>query len=125
VNAASLALLLGDTTGKAQHLAARVAELCRQPQALTKDEPFWVYATEGEAALVLGDYCEAYDFYRNALDEAGAEVQHVQAAYYQVCRLWYVRDQKEIGRLVDEVFARYPSWQNVKAGPVGGCGGRR
>jgi tetratricopeptide (TPR) repeat protein len=124
INAASLALLLRDT-GKAQKLARRVAELCADPGALSRDDPFWVLATEGEAALILDQYDLARDFYRNALEEPTAEVQYVEAAYHQLSRLWHVRDQQEIGRLVDELFAGHSTWARVKPGPVGGCGGRK
>src|SRR5207248_1669072 len=58
INAASLALLLKDVA-KAQALARQVAEICADPDAFTRDDHFWVYATEGEAALVLEDYGDA------------------------------------------------------------------
>ncbi len=126
VNAASLALLLGETyPGKAKELADRVAKLCRDPGIFARDDPFWIYATEGEAALVLGDYAEAYKFYDNALDEPSAELQYVEAAYHQLCRLWHVRDQGQMARLIDEVFARHPTWASIRPGPVGGCGERK
>jgi tetratricopeptide (TPR) repeat protein len=124
VNAASLAVLLGDRV-KAERLARRVAVLSAEPVAFTRDEPFWVHASRGEAALVLGRYDDAHEFYGNALPEITDEVQYVQTAYHQLCRLWHVLDQERVGRLVDEVFGRHPTWAQVQAGPVGGCGGRK
>ncbi len=124
VNAASLALLLGEAP-RATRLARRVAELCWRPDILKREDTFWVFATEGEAALVLGKYAEAFEFYQNALDHSGATVQPVQAAYHQLCRLWHVLDQKELGRLVDVLFAGHATWESIQPGPVGGCGGRK
>jgi hypothetical protein len=123
VNAASLALLV-DEANKAQQLARRVAELCAVPAALSGDDPFWLFATEGEAALVLGKYEAAYDFYQQALAQPTAEVGHVQSAYHQICRLWHVLDKGRMGSLV-ELFTRHAAWPNVKPGPVGGCDGRK
>jgi tetratricopeptide (TPR) repeat protein len=124
INAASLALLRGEKE-KAQRLAEEVARLCAARGTLTRDDPYWVYATEGEAAVVRGLYDKALDFYRNALAQPTADVQMVEAAYHQLCRLWHVRDRQAMARLVDEVFAKYRNWSQVKAGPVGDCGGRK
>jgi tetratricopeptide (TPR) repeat protein len=124
VNAASLALLVHDVA-KARHLAQRVTDICADPGALEKGDSFWLYATEGEAALILGKYKEAYVFYQQALTVSDAQLQHVQSAYHQICRLWHVLDKNEVGRIVDELFARHETWPRVQAGPIGGCGGRK
>jgi len=68
---------------------------------LARDDPFWLFATEGEAALLQHNYDDAYTFYRKALEQPTAEVQHVQAAYHQICRLWHVLDKDQVSRLVD------------------------
>jgi tetratricopeptide (TPR) repeat protein len=124
VNAASLALLLQETT-KAQRLAQRVAKSCADPAAVATEDLFWLFATEGEAALIEGKYSEARKFYHDALAEPTAEIGHVQAAYHQICRLWHVLDKSEANRLVDDLFANHATWPAVQPGPVGGCGGRK
>ena len=73
VNAASTSLLLG---GKevAHNLARQVRALClREFERLIAngDDTYWIQATLGEVALVLGKYSEAVDWYAQA-----AEIGH-------------------------------------------------
>ncbi len=67
INAATLYLLEGEVD-RATSLARSVREQCL---ALTRDPPgstdYWVLATLGEAALVLGDHAEAARFYSSAV----------------------------------------------------------
>ena len=84
-----------------------------------------IFATEGEAALVLGKYAEAHGFYQNALGCPSAGVGFVQSAYHQLCRLWHVLNPQELGRLVDDLFVPHATWRDVEPGPVGDCGNRK
>jgi len=69
INAASVALLLGDTD-RACVVAGEVADRCTQQVADGADD-YWVFATLGEAALVCGDLKSAERWYRAATDLFG------------------------------------------------------
>jgi hypothetical protein len=72
INAATLALLSGDTE-RAHALAAEVREKCLADLARTEaagGDTYWPLATLGEAALILGDSQEAEGWYARAA-EAG------------------------------------------------------
>ncbi|HLL76215.1 MAG TPA: adenylate/guanylate cyclase domain-containing protein, partial [Pyrinomonadaceae bacterium] len=72
INAATLALLSGDTE-RAHALASEVREKCLADLARTEEaggDPYWPLATLGEAALILGDRGEAEGWYERAA-EAG------------------------------------------------------
>lgn len=68
INAATLALVMGDTE-QAKHLAQTVRSACLRklpaPEQRTGND-YWRLATLGEAALILGDWSEAEDFYGQA-----------------------------------------------------------
>ena len=67
INAATMALLLGDRD-QAKALATEVRSRClHERQTTTSDDTrYWVLATLGAAALVLGDMREAEDWYVQA-----------------------------------------------------------
>jgi class 3 adenylate cyclase len=68
INAATLALLLGDHA-KAKKLAQVVREACIQELekvVQTKGDAYWPTATLGEAALLLGEWSEAEEWYCRA-----------------------------------------------------------
>lgn len=67
INAATMALLL-DKGKDARAIAANVRELCLQELGgdVSGDAEFWLKATLGEAALVLGELDEARSAYRDA-----------------------------------------------------------
>jgi len=68
INAATMATLLGETD-RGQAWAREVREQCLQEleKTLAADEdPYWLYATLGEAALVLETYDEAETWYGQA-----------------------------------------------------------
>jgi tetratricopeptide (TPR) repeat protein len=72
INAATMAVLLGDVE-RGQAWARDVRSQCLEEleRATAADEdPYWLYATLGETALVLEDYEEAEDWYGKAA-EAG------------------------------------------------------
>jgi class 3 adenylate cyclase len=67
INAATMALLLGRRE-EAAKLAGRVREQClnlrKRPKG--RENPYWLLATLGEAALLLGNQTEAEDWYSQA-----------------------------------------------------------
>lgn len=72
INAATTAVLAGDKTtaaALARELDARGREAVRRPQ--TPGEDYWLFATLGEAALILGETEEAASWYAQAVGVAG------------------------------------------------------
>jgi len=68
INAATLALLLGDHAN-AKRLAQDVREACKQEiekLKQTESDAYWPTATLGEAALLLGEWSEAEEWYCRA-----------------------------------------------------------
>jgi hypothetical protein len=125
VNAATLALLIG-LKEQAHTLAEAVLAICEAHGAeLPAEEQFWVLASEGEAALVLGDTDRAITFYRAALrvlhlDQAGM----AQSAYNQVCRLWWALGADMVGP-VATAFTQCALWSRLQPGPFANCGTQR
>ena len=73
INAATLSLLLGEKA-RASALATQVHAHCLKEFAGMKHsgrDPYWVLATLGEAAMVLGDFSAAEDWYCQAAASAG------------------------------------------------------
>jgi hypothetical protein len=125
VNAATLALILG-MQPKAIEIAAEVEDRCRQTsKGLEGEEAYWVYSSEGEAALVRGDRGAAKEYFRAALSLLRAEqVQMAQSTYFQLCRLWHVLGPRSVEPIV-RLFERHRElWRRIKPGPLGDCGGR-
>lgn len=66
INAAAMALLMGEQT-QARDLARRVRQHCLDlRQDTTRSDTYWILATLGEAALVLREWAEAADWYGQA-----------------------------------------------------------
>src|SRR5690348_16585214 len=73
INAATLSLVLGKKD-QARELATKVRSQCLDELSKIKNtngDPYWVMASLGEAALVLGDYAQAEDWYGQAAAAAG------------------------------------------------------
>lgn len=73
INAATLSLVLGEKD-RAIALATQVRAQClNEFEKLKKqsEDPYWVLATLGEAALVMGDFSQAEDWYGQAAAAAG------------------------------------------------------
>jgi class 3 adenylate cyclase/tetratricopeptide (TPR) repeat protein len=69
INAATMALLMGQRE-QAAKLAREVHEACLKELAKAKDSDgnrYWLLATLGEAALILGQWREAQDWYAQAV----------------------------------------------------------
>jgi class 3 adenylate cyclase len=65
INAATTALLLGKT-GRAVSLAKQVNVACRRRLRRAHTDHYWLFATLGEAALILRNWSEAANWYRQA-----------------------------------------------------------
>jgi len=73
INAATLSLVLGKKD-RAKELATKVRAQCLDELNKIKNkggDPYWVVATLGEAALVLGDCAQAEDWYGQAAAATG------------------------------------------------------
>lgn len=98
INAATLALLTGnakEATAYAQSVAKTCEDLLKKIKTERqgpddrhkKKDRYWLYATEGEAALILNEPAE--HFYRAALLElTPGQWGMADSSYKQVCRLW-------------------------------------
>ena len=90
INAATLALLTADAD-KARNYAQQVADLCREMKDIPRDDRFWIFATEGEACLILHNWKKGEQFYYDALGELSpGQGGMANSSYKQLCRLWKV-----------------------------------
>ena len=126
VNAATLALLVGDEQ-VSRELAAKVAASCLAARlhALGEDL-YWIFAAEGEAALLSGlpDRTKlACSYYDHALSFMNPEqIRLAQSSWEQLCRLWRLLGGDEVDPVV-ETFRKYPKlWRLIQVGPLGDCG---
>lgn len=87
INAATMLRMRG-AVESSRASALKVRELAASSTA----EPFWIDATLGEAALLLGDYDLAADCYAKARDAAGAQVGHVATMRRQLRLLQHTID---------------------------------
>jgi class 3 adenylate cyclase len=72
INAATLSLVLGEKD-RAAALATQVRAQCLKELDKVRNlsaDPYWVLATLGEAALVLGDFAQAEEWYGRAAEAA-------------------------------------------------------
>lgn len=92
VNAAVMALAEGDRA-EAAELARRTLALCEHKLASGGEasaESYWLYATRGETALLLGAVDEASQWYRRAAGAAGRRYAHLASTRRQarlICEL--------------------------------------
>jgi hypothetical protein len=101
INAATLALLTNDPE-KSRRYAAKVAATCSTLYDHERRERYWLFATEGEAAILRGDDVQvAVDFYRHALEELSpGQWGMANSSYKQVCRLWKALGEDRVGRVL-------------------------
>ncbi|MBM4040911.1 MAG: hypothetical protein FJ290_20620 [Planctomycetes bacterium] len=118
INAATLAFLIGNR-GDARRLAKAVLTQCGELD-VSQEEPAWVFLSEGEASLLLGERRKAASFYDRALSLLSADQGgYAQSAYNQVCRLWWALG----GRTVQPVLAVFKRCHfELERGPLGNCG---
>jgi hypothetical protein len=98
INAATLALLLGQSD-RAHELARNLQAQCRAELDSPKpsSDRYWLLATLGEAALLLGEWAEAEDWYTQA-GAAGCQ------------RLGDLNSTRRQARLLLERLGRDPAW---------------
>lgn len=103
INAATLALLTHDAE-KAERIAARVADICGRQHDHDKQDRYWLFATEGEARVVLGgaELSKAKDYYASALqDLTPGQGGKASSSYKQLCRLWKALGDERVGCLLE------------------------
>jgi hypothetical protein len=121
-NAATLALLLGDTASAAEHARAVIASCRGQAGRIPEGERFWVLVSEGEAWLVLGEARGAASSYRDALESLEpSQAKMAQTAHDQLCRLWYAVGDPVLDPVL-AVFAKSRVWPHLRPGPLNNCG---
>jgi len=103
INAATLALIL-DRREEADALARAVAAQCRVhlDQAESTGDRYWLLSTLAEAALLLGDWSEAEDWYRQAVELGRGNWGSLQSTRHNALLLL-----RHLGRsedLVDRIF---------------------
>ncbi|MBN1851608.1 MAG: tetratricopeptide repeat protein [Pirellulales bacterium] len=87
INAATLALLTGETK-KAEEYALKVADICSRLKDISRQDLYWLFATEGEAAVIRGKWEDAVEFYTSALAElTPGQGGMADSAYKQLQRL--------------------------------------
>ena len=120
INAATLALLIGETDQQ-RSLAQAVLHACSHI-SLDGPDSIWVLASEGEAALLLGDVDSAIRFYRSALQKTlPQETGIIQSMYHQLCRLHWALGKEIVNPVVD-LFENQGRLEQVAEGPFGNCG---
>jgi class 3 adenylate cyclase/tetratricopeptide (TPR) repeat protein len=128
INAAAMALLLGDKP-QAESLARDVQQACHRDLEKSKtdrSELYWLLATQGEAALILGDWDQAEHCYLRAMQLAGRAWGDRQSSRRQALLLlrvlggdsrrvegWFrmPRVVVFVGHMIDQpgrAFARFP-----------------
>jgi hypothetical protein len=123
INAATLARLCGDEQ-TARAIAQVVLDRCVHAD-VQGEEAVWVFASEGEACLLVGR-ADAAGFYGAALDELDPQQPHVaQTMYQQLCRLWQVLGAAAIEPVLRAFEERTSIWRRLTPGPLGDCGSRR
>ena len=100
INAASLALLVGDHE-KQKSLAEQILTICaRLP--LNDPNQTWILATEGEASLLVGRTESATRFYRAALERILAEeTGTIDSIYKQLRRLQWALGEDVVGPVME------------------------
>jgi hypothetical protein len=124
INAATLAAILGRK--EAEGLAHSVLDVCRRISVRASgNDRFWIFATEGDANLLLGKSAEACDFYRCAVGSLRpGKANILQSTYNQLCRLYWAFGRKVVEPVLD-VLRRSELWSELKPGPLGDCEGAR
>jgi class 3 adenylate cyclase/tetratricopeptide (TPR) repeat protein len=110
INAATLALLLGERD-RAAALARQVREQGRQRLrgvAEADGERYWLVSTLGEAALLLGDWTEAENWYGQAAELGRGDWGSLQSTRHNARLLMQCLAPDEDGGRIERLF-RFPS----------------
>ena len=95
INAATLALLTHDPD-KSRKYARRVAKICEGMKVVQRTDRYWVFATEGEAQLLLNNWGKALAYYRTAINELSpGQFGMADSAYKQLRRLRKAMEEHE------------------------------
>ncbi len=106
INAATLALFLGERKSAAA-LARLVSEQCLQRlRALpeTSDERYWLVSTLGEAALLLEDWSEAENWYRQAVEVGRGDWGNLQSTRHNARLLMQSLAPGEDSGRIEQLF---------------------
>lgn len=90
INAATLFLLTGKKA-EADGLAQAIIGDLDEGRRHRGDELAWVWATLGEAHLIVGHYTEAAEYYRRAVAHPACRPHHIDAMHAQVQRILRVQ----------------------------------
>jgi len=110
INAATLALLLGDRD-RAAALARQVRKQCRQRLggvADTDGERYWLFSTLGEAALLVEDWPEAENWYGQAVELGKRDWGSLQSTRHNARLLMQCVAPDEDGARIERLF-RFPT----------------
>ena len=110
INAATLALLLGERT-RAAALARPVREQCRlrlRGLAEADGERYWLMSTLGEAALLLGDWPEAENWYCQAVELGRGDWGSLQSTRHNARLLMRCIAPRDDGGRIEQLF-RFPN----------------
>jgi class 3 adenylate cyclase/tetratricopeptide (TPR) repeat protein len=110
INGATLALLLGERDHAAA-LARQVRQQCQQKLQRVPEgigERYWLISTLGEAALLLGDWPEAENWYRQAVELGRGDWGSLQSTRHNAKLLMRcAAPDEDLGRI--ERLFRFPS----------------
>jgi class 3 adenylate cyclase len=102
INAATLACLGGDLE-QSREMARGVRELCQvEERRLGAESPYWLYATLGEAHLLLGERHGAENAYGRGVEHAGSRFADICTTRRQARRILEAR--REDPRWLDAVL---------------------
>jgi len=110
INAATLAFLLGERDSAAA-LARPVGDQCRERLrgvAEANRERYWLVSTLGQAALLVGDWPEAEDWYRQAVELGRGDWGSLQSTRHTARLLMQCVAPGEDGGRIERLF-RFPS----------------
>lgn len=96
INAATMSLLIGEKD-RAQEMADRVSEQCRQKGSESGTDSYWRYAVLGEAALICRDLGQAGEWYARAAAEGKNRFGHINSS-------------RRNARLILENLGEDPNW---------------
>jgi len=85
INAATMAVLLGEKS-RAEELAREIQKICERDlddSNLNRSDLYWLLATQGEAALILGNLVQAGENYEKAMQLAGKAWGDRQTSFRQ------------------------------------------
>lgn len=120
INAATLALLVGETELQAQ-LANTVIDICSR-LSMEGDDRIWLLATEGEAHLLLHRTDDAAHFYNEAVCLIPpSETGTLQSIHNQLCRLHWALGANIVEPVIDRL-EKSGRLQPLEIGPFGNCG---